>query len=119
MFMPFCLSWSRYQAFFSSGGFPAARLGVGGGLAAPRPAVALAQCVERALVDDDRVLRQPRLRVVEVLDVLVDLRVVAGRRPTSSYESTTPVASACVSSAACTVTGCAPTSSAMREVAGL
>jgi len=35
------------------------------------------------------------------------------------YESTTPVAIACESSAACTVTGCAPTSSAIRAVAGL
>jgi hypothetical protein len=35
------------------------------------------------------------------------------------YESTMPVASACESSAACTVTGCAATSSAIFEVAGL
>ena len=39
--------------------------------------------------------------------------------PDDMYESTTPVARACVSSEACTVTGCAPTSSAMRDVAGL
>ena len=35
------------------------------------------------------------------------------------YESMTPVASACETSAACTVTGCAPTSSAIFDVAGL
>jgi len=34
-------------------------------------------------------------------------------------ESTTPVASACDSSAAWMVSGCAPTSCAMRVVAGL
>ena len=33
--------------------------------------------------------------------------------------SVTPVANAWLTSAACTVTGCAPTSSAMRAVAGL
>ena len=36
-----------------------------------------------------------------------------------TYESITPVASACETSAACTVTGCAPTSSAIFDVAGL
>jgi hypothetical protein len=35
------------------------------------------------------------------------------------YESMTPVASACDTSAACTVTGWAPTSSAILPVAGL
>ena len=39
--------------------------------------------------------------------------------PDDMYESMTPVASACETSAACTVTGCAPTSSAIFDVAGL
>ncbi len=39
--------------------------------------------------------------------------------PDEMYESITPVAIACVSSAAWIVTGCAPTSSAILAVAGL
>ena len=39
--------------------------------------------------------------------------------PEVIIESMTPVASACDTSAACTVTGCAPTNSAIFEVAGL
>ena len=39
--------------------------------------------------------------------------------PELIIDSTTPVAKAWLTSAACTVTGCAPTSSAMRAVAGL
>ncbi|CPL58438.1 Uncharacterised protein [Bordetella pertussis] len=39
--------------------------------------------------------------------------------PDDMYESITPVAIACANSACCTVTGCAPTSSAILAVTGL
>jgi hypothetical protein len=80
--------------------------------------VGLVERVEGLLVDDHRVLGQPGLGVVVVLEVLVGLGVVAGGAR-AHVDSTTPVAMACDSSAACTVTGWAPTSSAMRAVAGL
>ena len=100
------------------GQLPAARLGVGGRLQ-HRGLRRLVERVERLLVDDDRVLRQPGLRVVPVLDVLVGLASRSRSRPTTCTSPSTPVASACGTSAAWIVTGCAPTSSAIFAVAGL
>ena len=54
-------------------GFPSARFGVGGRLAARRPGSALSSAPNACWLTIDRVLRQPGLRVVEGLDAFVGL----------------------------------------------
>jgi hypothetical protein len=118
MAMPFLLQLIDIPAVLFLRCFPAANFGVGSRLE-HGVLRRLVQRTERLLVDDHRILRQPGLRVVEGLDA--PRRSWCRSRSTGDdmYESTTPVASACVSSEACTVTGCAPTSSGDAPVAGL
>ena len=112
IFMPFSASCFVYQSFFSSVSFQP-RASASAAAFSTASCVGLSSASNAFLLTMHRVLRQPGLGVVPVLDVLVGLASRSRSSPTTCSESTTPVASACDSSAACTVTGCAPTSSAI------
>ena len=78
MFMPFFLSRSLYSPFFCCVSAQP-RVSASAAALSTRVLGRLVERVEGGLVDDHRVLRQPGLGVVAVLDVLVGLGVVAGR----------------------------------------